>query len=138
MNGKSTDGALARDILEWNVPEEVLAVLLKDRSTMTKILLMGADSIAYFGGMEDRGQKTEDRGQRMEDSAKAILSLLSSVLCPPSPAQSQIRLILRLCRRERCATLSALSGIDALGRAIQRKPSGRDPCLACMGSSWAG
>ena len=33
MSGKSTDSALARDILEWNVPEEVLAVLLKDRST---------------------------------------------------------------------------------------------------------
>ncbi|MBR4615434.1 MAG: hypothetical protein IKO55_07500, partial [Kiritimatiellae bacterium] len=30
---RSTDSALARDILEWNVPEEVLAVLLKDRST---------------------------------------------------------------------------------------------------------
>jgi hypothetical protein len=26
-------GDLDRDILEWNVPEEVLAVLLKDRST---------------------------------------------------------------------------------------------------------
>ena len=33
MKGKSTDSALARDILEWNVPEEVLAVLLKDHST---------------------------------------------------------------------------------------------------------
>ena len=38
MGFKSTtdsalDSALARDILEWNVPEEVLAVLLKDRST---------------------------------------------------------------------------------------------------------
>ena len=33
MKGKSTDGALARDILEWSVPEKVLAVLLKDRST---------------------------------------------------------------------------------------------------------
>ena len=35
--------------------------------------------------------------------------------------------ILRLCHREGCATLSALSGIDALGGAIQREPSGRDP-----------
>ena len=43
-----------------------------------------------------------------------------------------------LFRGERCAKLSALSGIDALGGAIQRKPSGRDPCLECMGSSWAG
>lgn len=33
MRDKSTDSALVRDILEWNVPEEVLAVLLKDRST---------------------------------------------------------------------------------------------------------
>ena len=33
MRGKSTDSALARDILEWHVPEVVLAVLLKDRST---------------------------------------------------------------------------------------------------------
>ena len=33
MRGNATDSALARDILEWNVPEEVLAVLLKDRST---------------------------------------------------------------------------------------------------------
>ena len=33
MRGESTDSVLARDILEWNVPEEVLVVLLKDRST---------------------------------------------------------------------------------------------------------
>ena len=33
MNDKSTNSALARDMLEWNIPEEVLAVLLKDRST---------------------------------------------------------------------------------------------------------
>ena len=33
MSGKTTTCALARDILERNVPEEVLAVLLKDRST---------------------------------------------------------------------------------------------------------
>ena len=33
MSGKSTDCALARDIQEWDVQEEVLAVLLKDRST---------------------------------------------------------------------------------------------------------
>ncbi|MBR3221931.1 MAG: hypothetical protein IKF72_06805 [Kiritimatiellae bacterium] len=33
MRGRTTDSALKRDILEWNVPEEVLAVLLKDRST---------------------------------------------------------------------------------------------------------
>ena len=33
MRGNATDSALARDILEWNVPDEVLAVLLKDRLT---------------------------------------------------------------------------------------------------------
>ena len=33
MRGKSTDSAFARDILECYVPAEVLAVLLKDRST---------------------------------------------------------------------------------------------------------
>jgi hypothetical protein len=33
MRGKSTDSVLTRDILDWNVPEEVLAVLLKDHST---------------------------------------------------------------------------------------------------------
>jgi len=33
MRGKSTDSALKRDIQEWNVPAEVLAVPLKDRST---------------------------------------------------------------------------------------------------------
>ena len=33
MRVNATDSALARDILEWHVPEEDLAVLLKDRST---------------------------------------------------------------------------------------------------------
>lgn len=33
MRGKPTDSAFARDILERNVPAEVLAVPLKDRST---------------------------------------------------------------------------------------------------------
>ena len=33
MRCNAIDCVLARDILEWNVPEEVLAVLLKDRST---------------------------------------------------------------------------------------------------------
>ena len=32
MRGKSTSCVLTRDILKWHVPEEVLAVLLKDRS----------------------------------------------------------------------------------------------------------
>ena len=33
MRVNATDSALARDILEWYVPEEALVVLLKDRST---------------------------------------------------------------------------------------------------------
>ena len=33
MRDNVTSCTLARDILEWHVPEEVLAVLLKDRST---------------------------------------------------------------------------------------------------------
>ena len=32
MRINTTDDVLKRDILEWHVPEEVLAVLLKDRS----------------------------------------------------------------------------------------------------------
>ena len=33
FGASSSTGVLVRDILEWHVPEEVLAVLLKDRST---------------------------------------------------------------------------------------------------------
>ena len=33
MRDKMPYSALAHDILEWNVPEELLAALLKDRST---------------------------------------------------------------------------------------------------------
>ena len=33
MSDNTTSCALAHDILEWNVPDEVLSVLLKDRST---------------------------------------------------------------------------------------------------------
>lgn len=38
MRGKSTDSVLTRDVLEWHVPEEVLAVLLKDRSTSRNLI----------------------------------------------------------------------------------------------------
>ncbi len=48
MRGKSTDYALSRDILEWNVPEEVLAVLLKDRST-GRNLIWATDDYAARG-----------------------------------------------------------------------------------------
>ena len=48
MRGKSTDSALARDILEWNVPEEVLAVLLKDRSTGRNLIWATDDYAAQI------------------------------------------------------------------------------------------
>ena len=50
MRGKSTDSALARDILEWNVPEEVLAVLLKDRSTGRNLIWATDDYTARGKG----------------------------------------------------------------------------------------
>ena len=46
MRGKSTDSVLARDILEWNVPEEVLAVLLKDRLTGRNLIWATDDYVA--------------------------------------------------------------------------------------------
>ena len=48
MRGNATDSALARDILEWNVPDEVLAVLLKDRS-MGRNLIWATDDYAAHG-----------------------------------------------------------------------------------------
>ena len=48
MNGTSTDSAFARDILEWNIPEEVLAVLLKDQST-GRNLIWATDDYAVRG-----------------------------------------------------------------------------------------
>ncbi|MBR3223082.1 MAG: hypothetical protein IKF72_12745 [Kiritimatiellae bacterium] len=48
MRGKSTDSALARDILEWNVPDEVLAVLLKDRSTGRNLIWATDDYAALI------------------------------------------------------------------------------------------
>ena len=48
MRGNATNCALARDILEWYVPEEVLAVLLKDRST-GRNLIWATDDYAARG-----------------------------------------------------------------------------------------
>ena len=48
MSCKSTSCALRRDILEWHVPEEVLAVLLKDRST-GRNLIWATDDYAARG-----------------------------------------------------------------------------------------
>ena len=55
MRGKSTDSALARDILEWNVPEEVLAVLLKDRSTGRNLIWATDDYAARGKGFGANG-----------------------------------------------------------------------------------
>ena len=52
MKGKLTDSAFARDILELNVPEEVLAVLLKDRST-GRNLIWATDDYAARGKVMD-------------------------------------------------------------------------------------
>ncbi len=46
-NTKGTSG-FDRDILEWNIPEEVLAVLLKDRST-GRNLIWATDDYAERG-----------------------------------------------------------------------------------------
>ena len=48
MRDKSTSCVLTRDILEWHVPEEVLAVLLKDRST-GRNLIWATDDYAARG-----------------------------------------------------------------------------------------
>ena len=48
MSDNSTSCALAHDILEWHVPEEVLSVLLKDRST-GKNLIWATDDYAVRG-----------------------------------------------------------------------------------------
>ena len=52
MRSNATDCALARDILEWNVPAEVLAVLLKDRSTGCN-LIWATDDYAARGKVMD-------------------------------------------------------------------------------------
>lgn len=46
-----------RDILEWNIPEEVLAVLLKDRSA-GRNLIWATDDYAERGKGFDAGDET--------------------------------------------------------------------------------
>ena len=49
MNDKTTDcSQLKRDILEWDIPEEVLAVILKDRTT-GRNLIWATDDYAVRG-----------------------------------------------------------------------------------------
>lgn len=52
MSIKSTSCALRRDILEWHVPEEILAVLLKDRST-GRNLIWATDDYTARGKVMD-------------------------------------------------------------------------------------
>ena len=76
---------------------------------------------------DSRDERTKDRGQKTKDVG---LWTLDFGRCEKAAARWRRRFFLAtlpLCRREGCATLSALSGIDALGGAIQREPSGRDP-----------
>ena len=59
MNAKMTDcSQLERDILEWDIPEEVLTVLLKDRST-DRNLIWATDDYAVrgkgFGAIAENG-----------------------------------------------------------------------------------
>ena len=68
MRGKSTDSALARDILEWNVPEEVLAVLLKDRST-------GRNLIWATGDYAARGKGFVKKTGCRNDAEKGLASI---------------------------------------------------------------
>ena len=55
MSSKSTSCALARDILERHVPEEVLAVLLKDRSTGRNLIWATDDYAARGRGFGANG-----------------------------------------------------------------------------------
>ena len=55
MSSKSTSCALARDILERHVPEEVLAVLLKDRSTGRNLIWATDDYTARGKGFVANG-----------------------------------------------------------------------------------
>ena len=50
MRAKTTDSVFTRDILEWHVPEEVLAVLLKDRSTGRNLIWATDDYTARGKG----------------------------------------------------------------------------------------
>ena len=55
MSGKSTSCVLTRDILERHVPEEVLAVLLKDRSTGRNLIWATDDYTAHGKGFGANG-----------------------------------------------------------------------------------
>ena len=55
MSGKPTSNVLTRDILEWDVPEDVLAVLLKDRSTGRNLIWATDDYAARGKGFGANG-----------------------------------------------------------------------------------
>ena len=60
MRCNAIDCVLTRDILEWHVPEEVLAVLLNDRST-GRNLIWATDDYTARGKVMDwnRGEPVE-------------------------------------------------------------------------------
>jgi hypothetical protein len=51
MRDKMPYSALAHDILEWNVPEELLAVLLNDRSTGRNLIWATAEKENFTNGI---------------------------------------------------------------------------------------
>jgi hypothetical protein len=71
MNEKTTKcSQLERDILEWNIPEEVLTVLLKDRTT-GRNLIWATDDYAERGkgfGANDEMHTEEYPGCRKKDN----------------------------------------------------------------------
>lgn len=55
MRTNTTDGALKRDILEWHVPEEILAVLLKNGKTERNLIWATDDYAARGKGFGANG-----------------------------------------------------------------------------------
>ena len=81
MRVNAIDSALARDILEWNVPEEVLAVLLKDRSTGRNLIWATDDYAARGKGFGANGSAIRQLPTAEIDS-NGILHLLSDEIHP--------------------------------------------------------
>lgn len=72
MRGKSTDSALERDILEWNVPEEVFAVLLKGCSTGRNLIRATDDYAARGNGF---GVNDEIQAVQIADKEHPVIRL---------------------------------------------------------------
>jgi len=71
MNDKTTDCyRLERDILEWNIPEEVLAVLLKDRTTGRNLIWATDD---YAGRGKGFSANDEIRLDQIVDKNNSVI-----------------------------------------------------------------